>query len=83
MPPGGESYASVNNRAKIWYDNFIENNAHLEKVAVISHDFAIKCLFCNFFEIPWKYIESLKINNIGQMIIEISESKKVKLIHWN
>ncbi len=82
VPPSWESYSMVNDRAKKWYYDFTKKNAHLDRIAVVSHDFAMKCLFCHFFEIPWKYIESLKINNVGQMIIEVNE-KKIKLIHWN
>jgi len=83
VPPGGESYAMVNERATKWFYDFLKKNAHLQRVAVVSHDFAMKCLFCHFLDIPGSHIEDLKIDNVGQTIVHIQENGRIKLLKWN
>lgn len=83
IPPWGESYSMVSERSLGWFYDFVKNNYDKNKVAVISHDFAIKCLFCHFFQVPGKLIEKLKINNLWQMIIELDINWWIKLLHWN
>ncbi len=83
IPPNGESYVMVEERAVKWINKFLLENKELNRVAIVSHDFAIKCLFLHFFQIPHSFVESLKIDNVGQFILEINTDNKVKLLHWN
>lgn len=83
IPPNGESYAMIEEKVSKWMNTFLEENKDLSRAAVVSHDFAIKCLFLYYFEVPHSYVENLKIDNVGQFIIEIQYNRKPKLLHWN
>jgi broad specificity phosphatase PhoE len=73
----------VEERAVKWINEFLLENKDLNRVAIVSHDFAIKCLFLHFFQIPHSFVESLKIDNVGQFIVEVKKDGDIKLLHWN
>jgi phosphoserine phosphatase len=83
IPPNGESYTMVEDRAVRWMNQFLHDNTALKRVAIVSHDFAIKCLLIHFFQIPNTFIDNLKIGNTCQYIFEITEEGKPTLFHWN
>ena len=83
IPPNGESYAMVNTRATEWFNAYIWDHPELRRIAIVSHDFAIKCMLSYFFDIPHSHIEDFRIGNAGQLIVEVTTDKSIKLIHWN
>ncbi len=79
-PPGGESYTMVEERATEWLQSIVGQYSDDDKIAVVTHDFVIKALFCNLLDVKRSNVDRLKLYTTSFSVFGLNPTK---LFSWN